>query len=210
MEANKLFFLLGKHWSKCILALLVVASIVFWTQRSVKSSRQSKENDYTTLHHMFTRFQKGEFFETESLTSAEHILERHPELRSQYDPLLTLIFFAQHNVAQAIEHGRNTLERAANQLSQFYRDYAYTSLLIAQEKYLEAWDEALALDEKIENLADYMMLDGMNRLRLFFLADRLHYSSYKKTYWEKLIQHPAFPAINAVFQEGEFTLARFL
>ena len=54
-----------------------------------------------------------------------------------------------------------------------------------------------------------MVLDGMNKLRLFFLADRVNHSSYKAAYWEKLTQHPTFSMIDTLFQEGSLSLSDY-
>ena len=151
MEENKLIALLNKHWSKCLLLLLAIACIAVWTERYFRSNQQKSRLDFIAAHQIFERFQKGEFFDNESLINAEHILQRHPELHPKYDPLLALTYLAQHQVHEAKNYAMSTIMRASKQLPGFFKEYAQASLMIADENYSEAWNAALALDQKIHN-----------------------------------------------------------
>lgn len=209
MEENKLLHLLKQHWSKCILALLIVACLAVWTERLFKSNQQNANSDFLTAQRFFERFQKGDFFENEALLAAENLLKRHPELHAKYDPLLMLTLFSQHKNTEALDYAKLVVDRAAQLLPSCYQDYAQTSLLIAEGHYQQAWNQALALDEKIDKQADYTILDGMNKLRLFFLADQLNELSQKELYWKALTEHPAFLEIDPIFHEGAVSLANY-
>jgi hypothetical protein len=209
MEENGILNFFSRHWSKLFLALLAVACLGIWTERFFKSSWQENREDYLVAQKIFERFQKGEFLERESLDAAEQILQRHPEMHPKYDSLLALTFFAQHHPSQAIDYAKSSIDRVSGQLPEFYKEYAETTLLIAEEDYGKAWEKALELDQKIVGHAHYAILDGMNKLRLCFLADRLKDSLNKKAYWQLLSHHPSFPIIESVFHEGKLTLVDY-
>lgn len=71
-----------------------------------------------------------------------------------------------------------------------------------EEKYSEAYENALALQVKLTGHEEYQRLDAMNTLRLLFLAEKLGDAPQKALAWSKLQKHPAYPLIEPLFQEG--------
>lgn len=209
MEENTFLNFFNKHWSKFLLGILALACIGAWSERYFRKHQQESKQDYIIAQKIFERFQKGEALEQESLETTEAILKRHPEMHPKYDSLLALAFFAQHNSAQAIDYARASLNRVSDQLPECYKEYATTSLLMAQGNFQAALEKTIALDHKITGKEDYLILDGMNKLRLCFLAEKLQATEDTKTYWKALSHHPAFPEIKSIFQEGDLTLADY-
>lgn len=211
MEAENRFILfLSRHWSKLVLTLLAVACVGAWTERFMRSGSAHKNQDFMLSQQMFDKFQQGTFLSAESLESVENILKRHPELHSKWDALLALTFFSQADAPKGIAYAQSMLNRTFGELPLPYQTYAETTLLLLEEKTPEAFESALALHKQIENLAEYQTLDAMNTLRLVFLAARLGDSAQKAHFVSKLQQHPAYPTLQPLFQEGTLSLSDYL
>lgn len=206
MEENKLIALVGKHWSKILLGILVIAAIAAWSERLMHSNKKGNSLDFLIAQQIFERFQKGEHLPTQSIESVQNILDRHPELHPKYDLVLALTFFSQQNAQEASRYARSLINHAQGHLPNFYKDYAHTTLLISEEKYVQAFDAATSLEEKLSTQTDCQTLDAMNTLRLLFLARQLGDVAHERTYWSKLTSNPAYSSIASVFQVGNVSL----
>ena len=76
-------------------------------------------------------------------------MKKHPELKAEYEAKLAQDFIAVQESKKAREFGNKVIERT-NQ--PYYRDYAQTSLLLSEQKFEDALEQALCL--KRQMLAD--------------------------------------------------------
>lgn len=210
MEAeNRYLVFLSKHWSKLVLSVLAVACVAAWSQRLLRKSSDENRHDFVLSQQMFDKFQKGAFLSPESLETVENILERHPELHPKWDAWLALTFLSQADGDKSLLYAQSLLNRSFSELPHPYRDFAETTLLFLEEKYSEAYENALALQQKVAGHEEYKSLDAMNTLRLLFLAEKLGDASQKALAWTKLQKHPAYSLIEPLFQEGALSLADY-
>lgn len=210
MEENKFINFFSKHWSKLLLGFLAIASIAAWTERFLSSNHTQTTQDYLLANQIFERCQRGEHLDVESIEMAENILDRHPELHPKYDALLALTFFSQTKTDKGMKYARSLIEHVAATLPSYYKEYATTSLLIAEEKYDEAYLAAQKLETELKAEEGFPTLDAMNTLRLLFLADRLDNADQKRITWEKLEKHPSFLSIQPLFHEGSLSLSDYI
>lgn len=77
-------------------------------------------------------------------------IERHPELHAKYDAPLSQILLSNNQVNRALPLTTQLLDRAKDEHLQFYRSFGETTLLISQGRYEEALQEALSLQEKLD------------------------------------------------------------
>jgi len=210
MEENKFTDFLSKHWSKLLLGVMAIVCIAVWGERFLNSNRTHSKKDFLIANQILERFRSGEPLAVESIEAAENILKRHPELHPKYDAMLATTFFANQNSTKALPYAHSIIKRVDSDLPPFYRSYSETSLLIADQKYPLAFEEAKTLNTQLENQEGYENLYAMNLLRLVFLADTIGDDTIKKQAWEKLQHLPNYSKIESLFQEGKLTLQDYL
>jgi hypothetical protein len=209
-EENKFIALLGKHWSKLLLGLLVCACLAAWSERFLRADTKQSKHDFVVVNQIFDQFQKGGILPVESIESAENILARHPELHPKYDPMLAHTFFSQAKGTQGMKYAQSIIQQVDSELPPLYKQYAYTTLLISAKNYSQAFEDSLALQERLTGQRDYQILEAMNLLRLLFLAERLGDTTQKNIFWKKLEHHPAYLCIQPLFQEGSLSLSDYV
>lgn len=210
MEENKFIEILRKHWSKLFLGFLAVACVLAWGERLFSSNRHNAKQDYFTAHQMLDRFQRGEPLSLEALEDAERIVKVHPELHPACDAMLAYMFCFQKNLPKAITYAESTLSHVKEELAGSYADYSKTSILIAAKQYEPALSQAQELHEKLRNITSCPTLQGMNLIRIIFLADATKQQDLKEKAWAEFKKHPSFDKLAPLFQEGSLGLAEFL
>ena len=189
---SKWIGLLRKYWSKALMAILVLATILVWGERLFGKKHVNSRQDYLLASQVFQRFQRGELIDLESLLSCEGIVRNHPELKS-YENMLAFCFFSQNDVGKAVSYASNALKRNHRELPTPYADYARATLLIAEAKL----DEALEISKNL-NAEEGSILEAFNLIRLAMLGE--------KESWVKLRAHRRFDLIAPLFQEGSVSL----
>jgi hypothetical protein len=101
------------------------------------------------------------------------------------------------------------LQRGEKSLSPFYRNYAQTSLLITEGKYVEAFTEAQKLETELQADSSSQTLQAFNLVRLAFLSKKLHNPELQQEYSRKLQAHQSYPEISDLFKDGTFTLKEY-
>ncbi len=208
MEEHKYLDFLKKHWSKLALGLMATCCLAIWAEKILHSKKRGASQDFLIVRQVHDRFVKGEPLALESIDAAERILKQHPELGPSYRSMLTMTYLAQQLPEKAAHHLSTTLKRGAETLPQPYKCYGETTLLIADERYEEAYESATALDKQLENTGAYETLQALNLLRLVSLSEVLHLSNSETT--EKLKQHPLYPQLNSLFSQGELKFEDWL
>lgn len=206
MESFIIF--LKKHWSKCILGLLCIACIIAWTERSSTKGRAQTRQDFFVAREIWTQFQQKDELPKESIETLENIVKRHPELHAKYAPLLTSACFSEHNSDLALAHANRAIQQT--KIPSFYQQYAHTSLLIAEEKNLEALNEAQTLHDDLQGKEGFEKLFAMNLIRLVFLSEKLEEPEVHQKAWSALQSLPLFPAIQGLFVEGNISLSDYM
>ncbi len=210
MEENKFITLLVKHWSKLLLGILALATLLVWSQRLSNSRNQDQKQDFLIANQIFEQFQRGEYLSIESIESVQKILERHPELHAKYDLVLALTLFSQQKGVDALPYARSLVKQTEGQTPSHYHSFAETTFLISEEKYSEALAAALQLEREIAGQPETPILEGMNTLRIFFLADQMGNPTEKKRAWDKFVKLPSYPTITALFHEGDLSLQELI
>ncbi len=209
MEENKLIEWVRKHSSKFFIILLCCVATAFFAGRSASSKKSHSTKDFIVMRQLFDRLQTGEPLAAESIQAAEAILSQHPELHPKYDPLLALSFFHQENSAKGIVYANAVLKRAEKLTSSPYQDYGNTSILIAQKKHADAFQQAQQLEEQLRDQTTFETLRVFNLLRLAFLAKEMGQPSLVKQAWECAQSLPSFAQVTPLFEEGSYTLKDF-
>lgn len=209
MEENKLLTGFKKHMWSCamIAATLIVLSLTL--ERSFRSKKTTSTQDFLTVQRITERLTTGEPLSMQSVEMLERILARHPELHARYDTLLSLSFLHQENSDKALSHSLATLKRGEKSLSAAYVSYAQTSLLITEEKYVEAFSAAQKLETELQEDPSSRTLHAFNLVRLAFLSKKLHNSELQKEFAAKLEALQNYPEVAALFKDGTFTLKEY-
>lgn len=87
-----------------------------------------------------------------ALSQLNAMMDQYPELHAAYDGTIAQTLLSRGQVAEAQPYAASTLERTRSDELSFYRSFAQTTLLIAQQKYEEARNQALSLQQKMEEL----------------------------------------------------------
>ncbi len=185
--------LFKKHWSKAIVAGMILATILVWSERLFGKKQLGSREDFIVASRLFERFQRGEMIDLESLLSAETILKNHPELKASYENMLARCFFAQNDAGKALLYANSLLERNKKELPLPYAQFGQATLLIAEEKL----DEALEISRQLQ-AEKGSLLEAFNLLRLAMLG--------ATDCWHKLYSHKRFENIAPLFQEGGLDL----
>jgi hypothetical protein len=202
MEEHKFLNFLRKHWSKLLLGILAIASVAVWGERFFSSKQTQSQQDFILAHQIFERFHNGETLALESIEAAEMIVERHPELNPKYNTMLAMTYLAQRN-PKGLFYAKTPLKHTAQILPPHYRTYAETSILIAEKKYTEAYQEAKALHAELKTDKACATLCALNLLRMLSLEMELDLPS---EVWNELKAHPAYASISPLFKEGSLSL----
>ncbi len=185
--------LLKEHWSKALIAIMVIITILVWSERLFGKKEVNSQQDYVLASQLFERFQRDEMIDLESLLATEDIINKHPELKASYETMLARCFFMQNDPAKGIAYATSALERNKHALPAPYSAFGHASLLIADSKF----DEALVITEQLK-AEEGSLLELFNLVRLAMLR--------KETSWERVRSHPRFDAIAPLFQEGAVSL----
>lgn len=203
MEEHKYLAFLGKHWSKFLMGILALAIVGVWTERFFTANNTQSQQDFLVANQILERFRSGEPLASESIEAVTLILKRHPELHPKYDAMLAMTYFAQAHPNKGLPYAKATLEHVRKDLPLPYQNFADTSLLIAEKRYQEAYEEALTLHAQLKQGETLPTLQALNLLRLVSLENEVDATS---TAWDELIAHPAYASITPLFQEGKLTL----
>jgi|GEM_PF-5855968 len=191
---NRWLELFKKHWSKAIVAAMILATVLVWSERLFGKKPLGGREDFIVVSRLFERFQRGEMIDLESLLSAETILNNHPELKASYENMLARCFFAQNDAGKALLYANSLLERNRNELPLPYAQFGQATLLIAEAKL----DEALQISRGLQ-AEEGSLLEAFNLLRLAMLGE--------EESWSKLYSHKRFESIAPLFQEGGINLS---
>lgn len=210
MEENKYLELLQKHWSKLVLAILLLACVSVWTQRLISSKTGQRTQDYFKIRQSLEKFSQGEMLSSEAIIAAENILLKRPDLHPQCNAMLAYSFFAMEKPEKASPYVRLLLDRAEKEnLPEYFLSFGSTSLLIGEKKFEQALFEARQLHYRIKEEKHVQTLCAMNLLRIVYLTHKTYQEELKQSSLEELQRHPQYSKIASLFQEGEVQLENY-
>jgi hypothetical protein len=131
-----------------------------------------------------------------ALQSLNKLMTAHPELHAKYEgPIAEMLLIRGEN-AEAIQYAAPAIQRTSDENDPFYGAYAKTSLTIASDKFDQALQEALALqelmikqgkefEEKPEKLPFSTLLYSFNLLRIGMLQQQLGLRTEELKTWQE-------------------------
>ena len=188
---------LERHKQKFFYGALILLAAFFFIGKRLNKGRVASTKDYLVAEQLL-----------DDPINLGEIVDRHHELQAKYGGRLAQLHLNEGNFELARSYAEALLKRTeddANAYAQFTR----TTLLIAEEKYQEALNQALALHEKIPE--ESHLLAAHNLLRIAILQDKL--GEHSTASWSELLtfledgqlQETFLPA----FSQGELTLTDY-
>lgn len=179
-----------------VLALLVVIY-------AFSSGQNSKaEHEYIQAANDFVFFSKaGENQDpalvNEAFIRLKKMITKHPELHAAYDGQLAQIFLNRKQLEEAKPYAVSTLQRVQSNDLFFYTDYAETTLLISQKNFKKALENALALQQKMNEIIANQQstrsfgdeLFALNLLRMGILQQELADKNAERQTWQEWKQY---------------------
>jgi len=206
MEENKWISQLKEHWKKGVYALLLLVCIGVWSERFYHRHQNHASHDYLVVRQIFERFKQGHPLAQESLEVAERIVKKHPQLHASYDAMLAQSYFAKSDIQHALPYTQSVLKRTSSFLHPYFVDFATTTSCIAQGDTETAYQQAMHLEEVLQQTPEFQQLRTFNLLRLAFLAQATGRGDACTTWNTSLQDMPSYRAIASLFAVGSLSL----
>lgn len=157
----------------------------------------------------------------EALIKIKDITEEYPELQPRFDGLIAQLLLTQNNPEEAQKFAERNLSRISEDDLTSYSNFSKTTLLIAQEKYDAALQNALELKQTLLEEKANDALFAYNLLRIGMLQQTLGLHEAENMTWREWkqfsdatsqisIDPQPFIAINSMISEGSFTLDDYI
>lgn len=169
----------------------------------------SKITSYFTADKEMSLFLAGGSEAKESLEKLSTILSNNPDLQPKYDGRIAQKLMDRGEISASWPFADRTLTRLSQEhLLRFY-DYSTTTLLIEKEHFPEALEQALALQQKINE--NESALYAANLLRIAMLNQKLGNKSEELKTWRTLKQNlkQDSPVLSAL-SEGKLSLLDYI
>lgn len=201
LDEGRLTDWLSYHGKNILYGLAGLIALLVLIYAFSSHQKNKAEQDYIQASHDFTFFSKAN--ETQDPALVDAALERltklmgnHPELHAVYDGSLAQIFLNRLKADEARPYAIATLARVRSNDLPFYNDYAETTLLISEEKFKSALENAQALQQKmketIERQAPRSFGDALfilNLLRIGLLQEELGDGKEELLTWKEWNQY---------------------
>jgi hypothetical protein len=179
LEDNRLFQWINKNSLTILYAVLAALVLVFILSRVGDGSRTKAERDfadaeteYGLLKESLNGTEQASF--NAQLASLQKLMSSHPELHAKYDGPIAQALILEGNGAEAQTFANGALQRTANEESPYYVDFARTSLLISQQHYSDALQNAVKLKETMSSAnLEANSLFALNLIRIATLQQQL-------------------------------------
>lgn len=202
MEEYKFTQFFSRHFWK--LASMVFAALMLgiFFNRYTSSKESEKKQDFLTIKTVFEGFNRGQILSKESLDMAETILNRHPELHTQYDTSMAISFAVNGNFEKM-----NAFVLSSE--DPYYNSFAKATLLINQQDFPTALQEAEKLENRLKETSEFPQLRSFNLLRIAFLSKKLNNVEMQTKALATLESLKTYSQVAHLFEEGNFTLKDF-
>ncbi|NGX43119.1 MAG: hypothetical protein K940chlam7_01410 [Chlamydiae bacterium] len=214
---------------------LIAITIKFSTGSSAKaeSSYVAAENNLTMLYRS-AQGEAGDPEREQALNNLKEITNAYPALRSKYDGSIAQLLLIQGDTVQATEFAERCLSRTAQDNLPYYSDFSRTTLLIAEEQYQQALQQAQTLKMTLLEKADQNDIENRNfgdalfaynLLRIAMLQQKIGTPKEELQAWNewkqyagigkqlqatKSIETEAFTILNDQIAEGSFSLTQYI
>lgn len=209
MNVKNIVSSFNKNFWYILLVFAGISIFVFSSDRFYPRKKQNAVHDYLTIKSLVERIYAKECLSEENLEKACFLLEKNPELLSQYEGILSLALDQNNNKTKAITFAQNHIKRVDAYCPSFHKEFFKTTLLIADKNYEEALKEASHLEEQLQNISSYPHLRNVNLLRIAFLAQEQKNPTLVKQALKKLKETPSHSLIETLFEEQGFTLYEY-
>lgn len=132
------------YWTLAVALVPFILIFYFSSQ-----NRKSAWENYLQAHFIYQKWAQNPTGETESFQKLEKLLNRHPELCEKFGMLIAEKCVALNQGALAGQFAENALNQMKDKIP-YHHLFTQTSIVIAEEKYEEALNNAVALKEKME------------------------------------------------------------
>jgi hypothetical protein len=198
--------------------LIAVLILVSWlvTLRALNT-----ENDFFQAQTAFTQFQQAAITPIDNssdvdLEQVEAIMQRHPELQPKYEGPLAQTLLINGQIPQAKVFIQDVFNRTQPDHLSLYQDYTQTSILIGEERYFEALQQAQQLKSTLDQLKVEAtpILYVFNLIRLAMLFQQTGQPEQELKAWEELQNQPqrteAVLAASQVLKVGQASLNQYI
>lgn len=201
----------GKYllWAAC--GAILLSSLFFYFQGS-QSGKAVLE--YALAERAFNKLSEGTEEVQESLSELQALLLKYPELQSRYDGALAQLLISNGKAEEAQFFANRALNRTKADLSPIYKAYTETTLLIANNQFETALENARDLQNRL--MAEHISptLQAINLLRIAMLQQKLGLIEQEKVTWKEwqiMAQtNPATMPLQGIFNEGKINLPDYI
>lgn len=201
-----------------------IALIFFFTQ-FIEKREAEKRDAFIQADQEALHYQQDQ--SDDALLSLQKLVLTYPALEQKYDAFLAQAWLTKENVSSAQPFAESALKQTKNDHLPLYREFAKTSLLIAQGQEETSLKQALALKEELLQLAkkgqpQADILYTFNLLRIVTLQRELGYEKEAASSLQELLSAAksasphAYPypvvvkEILSQVREGELSLEQWL
>ena len=183
------------HKNLFIWVFLGLIGLLILTSRLIAWRTLDAEKDFFEAQALFTQIEQAAATSNPSLLSAnlerlQAIIERHPELKPQYEGALAQILLVNGDVSKAQLFVDDVFKRTEFDHLKLYQEYTEASLLIGQGLYTDALAKAKQLKQELDQLGGetHPVLYAFNLVRLGMLYQQVGQLEEEMTVWQHL-QH---------------------
>lgn len=192
------------------IAAILAAIVIFFTFSNRQTSKA--EQEYLQAASDFALFTKAVEVQhgpavKEAYVRLQALMSKHPELHAAYDGALGQTFLNRNEAEAALPYVNATLARTASDALPLYAKFAGTTLLIAEKQYAKALQEAIALQQamndeaaQIPNTLDRSFGDelfALNLLRIAVLQQQLGDHAGESKTWQEWKQYAGLDKNNS-------------
>lgn len=223
-EENPSIQWLFEHGKIILYSILIALTLLFTIYRMNLAYTGHAEADYIEADNNFQLIAEAPgsqeaAVQKEALEKLQLLMKRHPDLHTKYDGALAQILLNRGEMESAQEYANLAIARTTAANQPFYTKYAQTSLLIANQQYNRALEEALLLQEQMktqESLGYSDILFAFNLLRIAFLQQQLDLKTDEVATWQQWkefaskSEDPALAQALTLFNEGTISLNNYI
>ena len=213
MERKTIIHFCKRNVWTLLSGLFCLGALIFFLDQRYSHPNKTTTKDYIAPKTLFDRIYARECLSKECLESGCDLLNKHPELASQYQGILSLALAQSGFTGASKTHTQLQLKRVdpvfSACTSTWHKEFATTGFLIAEGQYDIALQKALALEENLQKEASCPRLRTFNLLRIAFLAHETKHEEISKKAVDAVQTSALYPEIQPLFSEETFTLNDF-
>ncbi|MBA3721598.1 MAG: hypothetical protein H0W88_04280 [Parachlamydiaceae bacterium] len=202
--------------------IIALFALVIIALRFVSSQTLNAENDFFHAQSDFNRLQTTTMQANttgaiDSLNRIDPILKKHPELQAKYDGQIAQYLIIDQAVNEAKPLAERSFNRLKNSPTEFYEQFAKTTLLISNGQYEQAAQQAQQLKSQLDQAKASEFGDTLyvfNLVRLGILYQQLNQPAEEKQTWEALQKYRGHTetvlVAHQLFRDGNNSLMNYV